>query len=722
MLPALSNEAAPLILLATALVVFLGIEAWRRASRRATRHAREVELLQARLETLRDENWELAEREERYRDLVKAQGDVIIRKDLKGRLNYVNDVFCDTFSLTRADVIGKQFLPEVPEGEQQKILGSFSGLALPPYRVRFDQRVQTSRGPRWFAWEEFAIRDEDGRLKEIQTVGRDITERKQAEEKLAEALEQAKAASRAKSLFLATMSHEIRTPMNGIIGMTQLLLDSGLTAAQRSYAGAVKSSGEALLAIINDILDYSKIEAGKITLEEHPFDLPSAVESVAELLAPRAFERGLEIVSEIEPGIARRVMGDEPRIRQVLLNLAGNAIKFTSEGGVVLRLRLGDYAYPDDKLHLIIEVEDTGIGMDAGTLETIFEDFAQADQSHSRRYEGTGLGLAITRRLVLVMGGRIEVESTPQKGSLFRVHLPLGQVAEEQPPVPQLEGLRLVILEDRPLVVPALARAAAYVGADVTCVASRTALEEHLRRDRADIFMCMIEGAAGEGAELARLARRLNPGIATLVLLRPQERDHLPVLTGHEQAAFDAYLVRPVRTTSLLTRLAALADGIEATDEEEAEDGTGATPAAADTESLNILVAEDNEINALLTRTLLEHVGHKVTIAQNGQKAIEALEAHEAGTFDVVLMDLHMPGMDGFEATAHIRNLNDARNAIPIIALTANAMAEDRQNCLNAGMDDYLSKPVAADALARTLLRWAGKQSPNIANPAAKAV
>ena len=537
MLPAFTNDPAPLILLATALVVFLGIEAWRRAARRATRHAREVELLQARLETLRDENWELAEREERYRDLVKAQGDVIIRKDLKGRLSYVNDVFCDTFNRSRADVIGKQFLPDLPEGEQQQLLGSFSGLALPPYRVRFDQRIQTSRGPRWFAWEEFAIRDEDGRLKEIQTVGRDITERKQAEEKLGEALEQAKAASRAKSLFLATMSHEIRTPMNGIIGMTQLLLDSGLTAAQKSYAGAVKSSGEALLAIINDILDYSKIEAGKITLEEHHFDLPSAVESVAELLAPRAFERGLEIVSEIEPGIARRVMGDEPRIRQVLLNLAGNAIKFTSEGGVALRLRLGNYKYPDEKLHLIIEVEDTGIGMDAGTVETIFEDFAQADQSHSRRYEGTGLGLAITRRLVLVMGGRIEVESTPQKGSIFRVHLPLGHVVEEQPVVPQLEGTRLLILEDRPLVVPALAQAARRAGADVACVESRQLLETYLRDNQADIFMCMIEGTAGEGAELARLARRLNPGIATLVLLRPQERDQLPELTGHADAA-----------------------------------------------------------------------------------------------------------------------------------------------------------------------------------------
>src|SRR5690606_36350773 len=279
----------PLVLLCLAAVLFLGLEAWRRASARAKRHLSRIADLEARIETLRDEKWELAEREERYRDLVRAQGDLILRKDLEGRLTYVNDVFCDTFGRTRKEVIGRPFVPDYPEGERAPLLSSFAGLATPPHRIRRDERVITSRGPRWIAWEEFAIRDDENRLIEIQAVGRDVTDRKETEERLAEALQQANDASRAKSLFLATMSHEIRTPMNGVIGMAKLLLGTRLDPAQRSYAEAVRSSGEALLNIINDILDYSKIEAGKVTLDEAPFDPRGVLEGVAELLASRAF-------------------------------------------------------------------------------------------------------------------------------------------------------------------------------------------------------------------------------------------------------------------------------------------------------------------------------------------------------------------------------------------------------------------------------------------------
>src|SRR5690606_31733440 len=237
----------PLVLLCLAAVLFLGLEAWRRASLRAKRHLSRIAGLEARIETLRDEKWEIAEREGRYRDLVRAQGDLILRKDLQGRLTYVNDVFCDTFGRDRIEVIGRPFVPELPEGQRPRMLASFAGLATPPYRIRYDERAVTVRGPRWIAWEEFAIRDDDGKLIEIQAVGRDVTDRKETEERLAEALQQAKDANRAKSLFLATMSHEIRTPMNGVIGMTKLLLDTKLNPSQRSYAEAVRASGEALL-------------------------------------------------------------------------------------------------------------------------------------------------------------------------------------------------------------------------------------------------------------------------------------------------------------------------------------------------------------------------------------------------------------------------------------------------------------------------------------------
>lgn len=724
-MPDFAFDQMPLFLLGLAVALFLGVEAWRRASARAAAHLAEIEVLQTRIETLRDEKWEIAEREARLADLLRAQGDVIIRKDLEARLTYVNDVFCDTFGKSRAEVIGRPFLPDVPEGDAPRMLASFAGLATPPHRIRFDERVVTTRGPRWIAWEEFAIRDDDGKLVEIQSVGRDVTDRKLAEEKRAEALREAREANRAKSLFLAAMSHEIRTPMNGVIGMTQLLLDTKLAPAQRSYAEAVRASGQALLAIINDILDYSKIEAGKVTLDEAPFDPRHVLESVAELLAPRAFDKGLEVVTDISASVPKRLLGDEPRIRQILINLAGNAIKFTGAGGVALRLsRMG--AHTGDTAELLLEIEDTGIGMDKESLEHIFDEFAQADQSHARQYEGTGLGLAITRRLVDAMGGRIEVESERGKGSIFRVHLPLkiAEPAAGAAARAALEGMRVLILNDRPLLAAGLARAAGAAGAETHLVADAAALSRALAAAPADVFICPADGAAGEGAALAAEARRLHPGIGTLVLLRPQDRDRLDALTQGGDAPFDGYLVRPVRAASLLGRLTDLrvrgwAGDIGAP---YAHDFAAVEPEApplpkpkekmtAPILPLCVLVAEDNEINALLTRTLLEHTGHSVRLARNGVEAIAAVEADAAGEIDLVLMDLHMPGMDGFEATARIRALDTAHAALPIIALTANAMAEDRQACLDAAMDDYLSKPVAADALTTTLAQWAGRRS-----------
>ncbi|MEQ8266221.1 MAG: response regulator [Parvibaculum sp.] len=726
----LDFDQTPVFLLGLAAVFLLGAEAWRRASARARAHLAEIETLQARIETLRDEKWEIAEREERYRDLVRAQGDVIIRKDLQGRLTYVNDIFCDTFGKLRTEVIGRTFVPDLPEGERPRMLASFSGLSMPPYRIRFDERTLTTRGPRWIAWEEFAIRDEDGRLVEIQSVGRDVTDRKEAEEKLGVALEQAKEANRAKSLFLATMSHEIRTPMNGVIGMTKLLLDTRLDPAQRSYAEAVRASGEALLNIINDILDYSKIEAGKVTLDDAPFDPRAVLESVAELLAPRAFDKRLEIVTEIAPSVPRLVMGDEARIRQILLNLAGNAVKFTVEGGVALRLSRVEHPQRDNRRdtrgELLLEVEDTGIGMDEHAREHIFDDFAQADQSHARRYEGTGLGLAITRRLVLAMGGRIEVESEEGRGSVFRVHLPLRlALGQHEAPAPApLAGLNVLILNDRPLVGAALARAASAAGAEAHLVRDVVALERALDAASFDIFICPIDGAAGDGAALATRARARAPGIGTLMLLRPEDRARLAELTGGASAPFDGYLVRPVRASSLVARLTALrvrgwmpGIGAPAThDYDDAIEADDPPPQASVNDGvapLHILVAEDNDINALLTRTLLEHAGHKVQLARNGTEALAALEADTGNEIDLVLMDLHMPGMDGFEATARIRALDRSHARLPVIALTANAMADDRQVCLDAGMDDYLSKPVAAEALAAMLARWAGRPSPH---------
>ncbi len=714
---AVFDHQAFAVLLGFAAVLLLGLEAWRRAAARARVLARETDRVHTVVETLRDENWHLAEREERFRDLVRTQGDVVLRRDLLGRITYANEVFCQTFGKTPADVLGAAFAPELPEGERPR-LASFAGLHLPPYRIQFDQRVVTVHGPRWFVWEEFALRDDEGKLREIQTVGRDITERKAVEERLAEALDEAQAANRAKSQFLAAMSHEIRTPMNGVLGMTNLLLDTKLTPAQRSYAEAVKRSGEALLSIINDILDYSKIEAGKVHLEEAPFDLRATLEGVCELLSPRAFEKGLEIISEAEPQIPTRLMGDETRIRQVLINLVGNAIKFTERGGVLLRARLESGPGAEEKAQIVIEVEDTGIGMDESVLELIFEEFQQGDQGHARRYEGTGLGLAISRHLVTAMDGTIEVESRPGAGSLFRVSIALRVVEFAAQSRDPLSGVSIVIFDDHPILGSSLARMARAAGADVRLVRNAGELLDALKAQPADILICPIDTAEGPGAELVARARGLAPDLGAIVMLRPQDRDRLPGLIAQDDALsvfpsmFDAYLVRPVRASSLLTRLEVLAKSeryVGSADAEPDIDERVAEIVAPFRRPLNILVVEDNDINALLARTLLERDGHSVILARNGEEALASLERRDA--FDLVLMDLHMPGMDGFEATRRIRALADERSNLPIIALTANAMAEDRQTCLAAGMDDYLSKPIMPDALARSLAFWSSRRS-----------
>lgn len=745
-MPFFVPDPAPVILLAIAAVLFLGVEAWRRAAARASRHQALAEQAEAALENLRDKTWELAEREEHYRELVKMQDAVILRQDLHRRVTYVNDIFCSTFGRSRSEVMGQPFVPDLPEGETLRMLGAVA-IDNVSKRIRFDQRVLTTRGPRWFAWEEFPVFDEAGGLKEIQIVGSDITDRKKVEERLSVSLDELKAADRAKSQFLAAMSHEIRTPMNGVLGMANLLLDTRLTPAQRTYAEAVKNSGEALLAIINDILDYSKIEAGRIEISNAPLDLRAVLESVCELLSPKAFEKNLEIIAEIDPQIPMRLSGDEARIRQILINLAGNAIKFTDRGGVILRAGLDSYSYTDDKANLVLEVVDTGIGIEPDDIARIFEEFAQADQTLARRYEGTGLGLAISRHLVTAMGGEIEVESEMEKGSLFRVRLTLDAVEATAPGRTSLAGQRILILDDRPVLAPALARTARLSGAHVDLVPDTEALMAALGAASYNVLLVPIDTREGPGSDLIARARSLAPGIDALVLLRPQDRDRLPALIGREgnpamfPRLFDGYLVRPVRATSLLARLEALADGTQKSVEPSAakidearmlqelkrfaqghDPLSSGDPTLADdpsatglrgnwTARLNILVAEDNDINALLTRTLLERDGHSVEIAGNGTAVLACLDAPGASPFDIILMDLHMPEMDGFETTRRIRALPDERSSIPIIALTANAMADDRQTCLTAGMDDYLSKPVAPDALARMLATWSDRRS-----------
>jgi len=680
---------------------------------RARQNAVEIEHLHGEVERLNDVTWELKESEERFRDLVANQGDVILRKDLKGALTFVNQVFCDTFELGRNDALGKIFIPPLPEGDTPRMLGSFTGLSLPPYRVRYDQRIVTARGPRWFVWEEFAIRDDEGHLSEIQTVGRDITDRKETEERLGDALERAQAANRSKGQFLATMSHEIRTPMNGVLGMIGFLLDTELTPAQKSHARAVQRSGEALLTIINDILDFSKIESGKFNLTAAPFDIGTLIEQACELMAASAFEKNIDLAGHVSASVPPVLVGDESRLRQILINLIGNAVKFTERGGVFVSVDLDTDQSSDISSAIVITVEDTGIGLSESACEEIFAEFAQAEQGHARRFGGTGLGLSITRRLAQAMGGDVSVSSEEGVGSSFSVTLPLPTRADDTQRLPiSLEGCKAQVAVEAPMTARAVAAMLREMGALVTishdCLPGSELIVtevgpglEKFDGHSADIFLLTVPGA---------------------------------ILPERSKYQFAGYLVRPVRTTSFVKHLTATPEqrrNRQLEDEHKAEtvvpDDTGdrgdqlSADASPEPESerktgtLQVLVAEDNELNATLTRMMVERAGHVPTMVESGVEALAALEEAAPGTFDVVFMDLHMPLMDGYEATRRIRALDPSRGALPIVALTANVMAEDRKACMDAGMDDYLSKPVDPADLAAMLETWRGKRSQNAA-------
>ncbi len=375
----------------------------------------DVRRLEQRAEELADCNWELKETEERARSFLEAQGDFIYRRNASGRLTYANDAFCQLAGREREALLGSDFiLPLIEQGD--------SALSADGARMH-DQKVATADGPRWIAWREMPVKLESGA--EIQCVGRDVTDRTEAELALAEARDQSETANRAKSRFLAMVSHEIRTPLNGILGMADLLLDTALTPEQMTYAKAVKTSGDTLLSLIEEILDFSKIEAGRLDLDARPFPLVTLVEEVAELLAPRAQAKSLEIAAYVDDRLPEQVVGDATRLRQVLLNLAGNAIKFTEQGGVGIVVEPG--VWPDE---VTVRVRDTGVGIPAAQQERIFREFEQVDGGPARKFGGTGLGLAISQRIVERMGGSISVESAPGAGSVFSFTIPLGGTPE----------------------------------------------------------------------------------------------------------------------------------------------------------------------------------------------------------------------------------------------------------------------------------------------------
>jgi PAS domain S-box-containing protein len=653
---------------------------------------RKLRALQERGEALADRNWELKEAEERARSFLAAQGDVIVRRDGHGRITYASDAFCALAGCSRDALLGASYQPHVIEQGATTIT--------PDGTRSHDQKIATAEGERWIAWREVTVRTGEGAQMqaEVQSVGRDVTDRAQAERALAGARDQAEAASRAKSRFLAVVSHEIRTPLNGILGMSDLLRDTVLTPEQLTYTRAVKASGETLLALIEQVLDFSKIEAGRLDLEPQPFDLAVLVEETVELIAPRAQAKDLAVASYVADNVPRQVVGDAARLRQVLLNLAGNAIKFTDQGGLSIVVERG--TEPDA---IVIAVRDTGIGIAAEEQERIFHEFEQADRSAARAFLGTGLGLAISRRIIEHMGGRIGVESGPGAGSTFRVTVALPQ-AHNPPDIarPDLSGIDCLIVAPAAIEATLLDRRLADWGARTRIAAdldeARSLLAQ--RSSGAQSWGALVVDhalgrAACEALATARVPRRI-------VLVTPAARHDLPALKA---VGFTGYLVKPVRSASLAARLTTSDQAFDRASD--MADSIGEAEGPAPATGLPILIAEDNEINALLARALLTRLGHRPTIAADGEATVAAWRAAQAAgePFSLILMDVHMPGSDGIEATRRIRAAEAEQGLArtPIIALTANALEEEREACRLAGMDGFLTKPLDRERLKAAL-------------------
>jgi len=676
----------------------------------------------------------LRQSQERYGSLFQSNPDAVYELDGEGRFVSVN-----------------QAMQEISGYGIEDLKGTTSGdYIVPEYRESAIQHFAAARSGTSQDYET-AITHKDGHRVEIAMthlpiyvgdkivgvygIAKDITQRKQVEKEIRELNENlearvwkrttqlqdtvheledarlaADAANRAKSEFLANMSHEIRTPMNGVIGMTEILLDTELTYEQRDFAETVKFSGENLMIILNDILDFSKIEAGKMNIETIDFDLRTAIEGVASLLAERAHEKNLEIASLIEYDVPTALRGDPGRIRQVLTNLLGNAIKFTEEGEVVLRVEPGEKANSTTMVRF--SVSDTGIGMTPEQKEKVFGSFSQADTSTTRRYGGTGLGLAISKQLVELMGGRIWAESEPGAGSTFFFELPLEKQSESVKggaagSRDDLRGLKVLIVDDNSTNRQILREQTASWDM-VSGSAERGAEGLSMLRAAAadgepyDVAILDMQMPEMDGMELARRIRGDSSISSTiLILLTSMGRRG----DGREarEAGVSAYLTKPAKQSELYDTLAAVTRSAE---EESTRLITRHSLREMKAErSARVLLAEDNEVNQKVAVRMLERLGYRVDVAEDGLEALDAMSRHE---YVAVLMDVQMPNMNGYETTVEIRRGESERGGrhTPIIAMTANAMQGDREKALEAGMDDYVPKPVKPKQLSEVLGRW----------------
>jgi two-component system sensor histidine kinase/response regulator len=652
-----------------------------------------------------DPQQELRESLARYRHIIENANEIIYRADHRGTFTYVNPAAKRITGYDEDELIGRQYL-DLIDPDYREAAAHF-------YRRQFTTRTPSTyfefpmiakSGVRiWMGQNVLTVLDDD-RIIGYEAIARDITERKGFEDELARTRDAALQSARAKSEFLANVSHEIRTPLNGVLGMTGLMLGTPLTPEQREYAEMIRTSGETLLALVNDVLDLSRVEAGKLTIEAIDFHLDDLVESVIEQFAARAAAKRLKFRSVAAPDAARQLRGDSHRIRQILTNLVGNAIKFTDRGEVVVTVMQPQQM--ENRVVLRFLVTDTGIGIAAAAQPRLFTPFTQADGSTTRKYGGSGLGLAVSRQLVEAMDGEIGVISVQGEGSTFWFELPL-HLQSEASSIPErrwdLSKYRALLVDANEVQRQMVARHLAATGIALDEAESAAEGIAAAYQQSYDVILFDMQLPDDDGLGFAR-AIRGDPALTrTRLLLLTAFGRRRQDIVAFQTAGIEAFAMKPLRRTQVCDAVARLLTAESVLAMTHVIDEEQPRPARA-----RVLVVEDNNVNQLVVLGQLQRLGHEGIIANGGTAALELLR-NEA--FDLVLMDCQMPDIDGYAATRRIRQMDGAVARLPIIAITAHALPGEREKCLASGMNDYLAKPVSLEQLGAIIRLWASKRS-----------
>ena len=665
-----------------------------------------VEDVTSRIETER----ELRSSREEYRHLVESATDIMYSCDPNGILTYINPTVRKVIGYTEEELIGKDFLSTV-DPEYHPAATAF-------YKAQFESRAPNTyyefpviarNGARVWLGQNVQTLIEDDWVIGFQGVARDISDRKKMEEQLAQARDSAVESARVKSEFLANVSHEIRTPMNGVIGMADLLASSAMTPEQRDYAQTIRHSAESLLGIVDDILDLSKIEAGKLVIHEMEFDLDDLVDQITDVFAERAIAKGLRFRSIIYPDVHRQIRGDAPRIRQVLVNLIGNAIKFTASGDVTLSV-MQDADSPQS-VTLWFLVNDTGIGISATDQERLFTPFVQVDGTTTRKFGGTGLGLAISKQLAILLGGRIGVASVAGEGSTFWFTAPVAK-DHQQPAAPKraaLVGLRALLVDGDEVNRLMVRRHLISCGMEVSEAGGVEEALDSLRHAALtqpfDLAVVEMQLPRSDGLALTRAIRaeeydviaRTPVVLLTAIGRRKSDSD------SFRASGVSTFVIKPVRQSLIATAIASVVDQKSASAKAPAPPGTDATGPVESQRPPRILVVEDNVVNQKVAIGQLRHLGYDADVVGSGT---EAIKVAREGHYDLILLDCQMPDIDGYEVAQAIRGIERGERHVSIVAMTAHVMEGERERCVASGMDDYLAKPVSTSRLGQTMSRW----------------